>query len=286
MGDLRDKMKTDLKLHGYRAGTIEGYLRGGKRFAAFHRRSPAEMGEWEAKQFLLHLIEQEGLGPSGLKMYVASLKFLYGVTLGRPEVAARLAWPKVPMKLQDILDASEVTSLLEAIESIKHRAIAMVAYGAGLRVTEACSLRVTDIDSARGVIHVRDGKRGRDRFVMLSPRLLAFLRAYWRAVRPTGTALFPGSTPDSVVAAKTFRQALSAAVAKAGITKRVTPHVLRHCFATHLLEGGTDIRVIQVLLGHSSIRSTARYTRVSTRHIGRTQSPLDRLVVPGGGPTG
>ena len=286
MGQLREKMKADMTLRRYKAATIEGYLRCARSFAAFHHRSPEHMGEEEIRQFLLHLIEERHMGPAGHKTHVAALRFLYGVTLDRPEVAARLPWPKVPVKLPDILDGSEVERLLTAIGSLKHRAIVMVAYGAGLRIGEACSLRTTDIDSRRGVIHVRDGKRGRDRFVMLSPRLLAFLREYWRAARPTGPELFPGATPGRVVAPTTVRMALRRAVAKAGITKRVTPHVLRHCFATHLLEGGADIRVIQMLLGHGSIRSTARYTQVSTRHIARTESPLDRLGQKGGRTTG
>jgi len=276
MGQLRDKMKADLKLRRYRPGTVDNYLWCARKFVAFHRRPPAEMGEAEIRQYLLHLVEEKQIGPAGHKMHVAALKFLYGVTLGRPEEAVRVPWPKVPVKLPDILDGSEVERLFEAVESIQHRAIVMTAYGAGLRISEACALRVGDIDSKRGVIHVRDGKRGRDRFVMLSPRLLGCLRQYWRAVRPKGPELFPGGAARGVVSPKTVRAALRKAVAKAGITKRVTPHVLRHCFATHLLERGTDLRVIQVLLGHGSIRTTARYTQVSTRHIARTRSPLDR----------
>ncbi len=286
MGQLRDKMKADLKLRRYRAGTIDNYLLCARRFVAFHRRRPEEMGEEELRQFLLHLIDERHIGPAGHKMHVAALKFLYGVTLDRPEVAVRLPWPKVPVKLPDILDGSEVELLLGAIDSVKCRMVVMTAYGAGLRISEACALHTTDIDSKRGVIHVRNGKRGRDRFVMLPRRLLACLREYWRVVRPTGPALFPGATPGSLVAPRTVRAALRKAVAKAKITKRVTPHVLRHCFATHLLEGGTDIRTIQVLLGHGSIRTTARYTQVSTRHIARTESPLDRLGKKGRRTTG
>ena len=284
MGKMREKMKDDLKLRRYQSGTVENYLRCAKKLVAFHHRPAEQMGEAEIHEFLLHLIDG-GMGAAGHKMHVAAIKFLYGVTLGRPEVAVRVPWPRVPITLPDILEGSEVERLFEAIESIKYRVIVMTAYGAGLRIGEVCSLRATDIDSRRGVIHVRNGKGGRDRFVMLSERLLVCLREYWRAVRPRGPELFPGSVPGSVVAAKTVREALRAAVAKAKITKRVTPHVMRHCFATHLLEGGTDIRTIQVLLGHSSIRSTARYTQVSTRHIAHTQSPLDRLKSKAGGRT-
>jgi integrase len=195
MGQLREKMKADLKLRRYKAGTIDNYLWCAKKLAAFHHRSPAEIGEPEVRQYLLHLVDERRIGPAGHKMHVAAIKFLYGITLGRPEVAAQVPWPKVPVKLPDILDGDEVAEVLGAIDSIKHRAIVMTAYGAGLRISEACALGTTDIDSKRGVIHVRDGKRGRDRFVMLSTRLLACLREYWRAVRPTGPELFPGQTP-------------------------------------------------------------------------------------------
>lgn len=277
MGQLRDKMKADLKLRRYRRGTADKYLRCARAFVAYHRRPADQMGEAEIREYLLDLVDKRGASPATHKMHVAALKFLYGVTLGRPEVAVKIAWPRVPTKLPDILDGSEVERLLAHVHSVKHRAILMTAYGAGLRVGEACSLQTTDIDSRRGLIHVRDGKRGRDRFVMLSPRLLAFLRRYWMVARPPGPELFPGREGGSI-SPEAVRSALHAAVARAGVTKRVTPHVLRHTFATHLLEGGEDIRTIQVLLGHSSIRTTAHYTHVSARHIGRTQSPLDRLA--------
>jgi site-specific recombinase XerD len=273
MGQLRDKMKADLKLRRYRSATIYSYLGCVKRFAAHHRRSPVEMGESEVREFLLGL----KTGAARQKMYVAAFKFPYGVTLDRPEVMARIPYPKVQTKLPDILDSSEVERLLDAVGMIKHRAILMTAYGAGLRISEACSLAKTDIDSLRGLIHVRNGKRGRDRFVMLSQRLLVFLREYWRAERPTGPALFPGQEIGTSISPQAVRKALRASVARAGIEKRITPHLLRHSFATHLLEAGEDIRTIQVLLGHGSIRTTARYTQVSQRHVGRTQSPLDRL---------
>jgi site-specific recombinase XerD len=153
----------------------------------------------------------------------------------------------------------------------------MTAYGAGMRISEACRLLTTDIDSQRGVIHIRHGKRDRDRYVMLSPVLLTALREYWKLHRPTPPVLFPGNKPGSFVNAATVRKALHRAREKAGVTKRTTPHSLRHAFATHLLEDGADIRTIQVLLGHGSIRSTARYTQVSVKHIAQTRSPLDRL---------
>jgi integrase/recombinase XerD len=277
MGQLHDQMKADLTLRAYRPGTIRSYLACAKAFAAYFLLSPLHMGEDHIRRFLLHLLEEKKVGPATHKMFVAALRFLYGVTLGRPEVAIRIPWPKVPRTLPDILSLAEVERLLGAIISIKHRVIIMTAYGAGLRISEACSLKVPDIDSARGLIHVRNGKRGRDRFVMLSPRLLAGLRAYWKQVRPQGPALFPGAKPGTCISPEAVRRALRSAAKSAGLAKRVTPHVLRHTFATHLLEGGTDLRVIQVLLGHASIRTTTLYTQVSQTHIGRTPSPLERL---------
>jgi site-specific recombinase XerD len=277
MGQIRDKMMADLKLRRYGTSTTLGYVWCARDFVAYYRRSPLEMGEAEVRQFLLHLINERHVSASRQKTYVAALKFLYSITLGRPEEVVRIPWPKVPVKLPDILDGGEVERLFESLESIEQRAIVMTTYGAGLRISEACTLEVTDIDSRRGLIHVRQGKGLRDRFVMLSPRLLAFLRAYWQATRPAGPALFPGQGGRATMTPEAVRAALRKAVVAAKITKHVTPHVLRHTFATHLHEGGEDIRTIQVLLGHRSIRTTARYVQMSARHIGRTRSPLDRL---------
>jgi integrase/recombinase XerD len=176
----------------------------------------------------------------------------------------------------DVLGA-EIEAVFAHIESLRHRAILMAAYSARLRIMEAYRLYVGDLDSKRGLIHVRDAKHGRDRYVMLPTRLLGALREYWRVIRPPGPSLFPGDGRTGVITPHAVRRAQGAAVAKSGVTKRVTPHILRHSFATHLLEGGTDIRTIQVLLGHASIRTTAHYAQVSGRVIAATTSPLDRL---------
>jgi site-specific recombinase XerD len=283
MGQLRDKMYEDLKLRGYRPKTTVEYLRWGQRYAAYHDRSPQQMGEPEVRAFLMHLLEEKRVRPASHKMAVASLRFLYGVTLQRPEVAVRIPWPKVPHTLPEILSGTEVLALLEALPSIKQRGVVMTTYAAGLRISEVCRLRTTDLDAKRGLIHIRDGKGGRDRYVMLSAELLLFLRQYWRMARSqapdakAGALLFPGETAAGSISEEAVRKALKEAAHKTGLVKRTTPHVLRHSFATHLLEAGEDIRTIQVLLGHRSIRTTARYTQVSARHIGRTQSPLDRL---------
>jgi len=277
MGNLRDSMEADLKLRNYSSGTQQQYLSCAYNFAKHFMQSPADMGSTEIKSYLIYMMDDEEAGLSRLKMHIASLKFLYTHTLDRPEEVVRLPWPKVPKTLPDILSGSETEALLVSVDSLKHRAVLMTTYGAGLRITEACTLHIADIDSQRMLIHVRDGKRGRDRYVMLPERLLLVLREYYRACRPPEPYLFPGKTPDRPISATAVRKAVKRAAQKAGLKKRVTPHSLRHAFATHLLESGTDVRVIQALLGHSSIRTTARYTQVSRRHVGRTQSPLDVL---------
>jgi site-specific recombinase XerD len=277
-------MVTDLKVRFYAPGTQENYVRCAHAFAAHYMRSPAELGYKEVLGYLAHLVEVRAASPWTLKMHVAALKFLYTHTLGRPEVVVRIAWPRVPRKLPTILSGTEVERLLGVIESPKYRALFMTTYGAGLRISEACALEISDIDSQRGMIRVRDGKRSRDRYVMLSARLLETLRAYWKAARPAGPCLFPGERPDRGVSPSAARVVLRSAVAVTGITKPVTPHILRHSFATHLLETGTDIRVIQVLLGHGSIRTTARYASVSRRLVASVKSPLDLIGTPEGAP--
>ncbi len=275
MATVHDRMRDDLKLKNYAPGTIDNYLGCARAFLGQLRTSPLKVTEDDIRKYVLKL--SPGKSPARVKMHVAAIRFLYEVTLRRPNLVSSLHFPKVPHHLPEILGAEEVRRLLEAVEPPKYRAILMAAYGAGMRIHEACALHTTDIDSQRGVIHIREGKGRRDRLVMLSPVLLTALREYWKLYRPAPPVLFPGEKPGTYVSHKAVRQALRAATSKTGITKRVTPHSLRHAFATHLLEEGADIRTIQVLLGHGSIRSTARYTQVSVKHICRTPSPLDRL---------
>lgn len=206
MGQLRDQMDGDLRLKGCSSHTRYHYLRCARSFAAHYKKSPAALGEAEIHAFLLHLIHARKAKPATVRMYVAALKFLYATTLRRPEVVARIPWPKGPERLPDILSATEIVQLLQAVRSLKHRVVLMIAYGAGLRISEACSLQVGDIDSQRMVIHVRRGKGAKDRYVMLSERLLAVLREYWRprqnpssrgahgrrAVSPGGSSPRPG----------------------------------------------------------------------------------------------
>lgn len=280
MGEVRDRMRNDLRLRCYRGRTQKLYLSCATKFVAHFMRPPAELGEEEIRAFQLHLQKERKLQPGAIKVYLGAIRFLYAVTLGKPESVAGLIWPRQRHKLPDILAGVEVEAVFANIESLRNRAVLMATYGAGLRVSEACGLGVGDIDSKRGLIHVRNAKGGQDRCVMLPTRLLGVLREYWRAARPVGPQLFPGEGRTGVVTTNAVRLALLRAVARAGITKRVTPHMLRHSFATHLLEGGTDIRTIQVLLGHASIRTTAYYTQVSGRVIAATTSPLDKLGKP------
>jgi site-specific recombinase XerD len=208
---------------------------------------------------------------------MAALKFFCTKTTYRPEVVSFFSWPSAPEKLPIVLSLEEVERLLRALEQPKYRVFFTTVYSAGLRVGEGCRLETRDIDASRGVIHLRQTKGQKERFVMLSPRLLVVLRAYWALEKPPAPWLFASSKGGRHLNPSMARQALKLAAVKAGVTKKVTPHVLRHSFATHLLEGGTDLRVIQVLPGHGSIRTTTRYARVSTELIGKTQSPLDHL---------
>lgn len=275
MGKVRDKMIEDLRLQGCAPKTCESYVHCAYAFAAYHRKPPEQMGEPEIREFLLDL-EAKGRSTSTRRVYAAGLKFLYGVTLQQPELAAKIVGPRrITQRLPDILSRDEAEVLIEATDSLKHRAITMITYGAGLRVGEVCALGVGDIDSQRMVIHIRQGKRKRDRYVMLPERVLLMLRTYWRAEHPKGPFLFPGGRPGTHITISSVQRNLNRVATKAKLTKHVSPHVLRHSFATHLLEAGTDIRVIQQLLGHASISTTMRYTRVTGEHLRATRSPLD-----------
>jgi site-specific recombinase XerD len=215
-----------------------------------------------------------------LRQHFAALRFLCGKTLARPEVTAFLSWPKGREKLPVVLTEEQVYRLLGAFETPRMRAFFTTVYAAGLRVREAARLETRDIDAERGVIHVRHGKGGRARLVMLSPRLLVTLRAYWKHERPPAPWLFAGKTGNHI-SPEVARLACKKAAAKAKLNEQVTPHALRHSFATHLLEAGTELRIIQVLLGHDSIRSTTRYARVSAGMVAKTRSPLERLKKTG-----
>jgi integrase/recombinase XerD len=281
MSVLRKRMEQDLELGGYMPGTKRRYVRAVERLYEHYRRSPDRLGQDELRGYVEHL-KEEKTGVSVLKVEMAGIRFFYATTLGHPELVAWMSWPSQSAKLPVVLSGSEVERLLAAMSNPMFRAIATVMYGAGLRVSEACALEVTDIDSGRGLIHIRHGKGDRERYAMLGERLLAALQSYWVATRPPRPYLFPGADPRKPISPDNVRTAIKAAVEACAFTKHVTPHVLRHSFATHLLDAGTDVRVIQALLGHASIRSTMRYAQVSRAKVAKTQSPLDMLGTPEG----
>jgi integrase/recombinase XerD len=276
MGKIGDRMKQDLAMAGFAPGTQRGYFWAAKKFAAHYMRSPEELGHEEVRAYVEHL-RSKGTKPALLKLHLAGLKFLYTRTLARPAEVLFIAWPKSVKALPRVLSEAQIVALLGALRQPVYRAIAMVMYGAGLRVQEACDLETRDIDAARKVIHVRHGKGNKPRDVMLSERLLVSLREYWRSVRPAPPYLFRSPQGGHRLRPEAVRVALRRARAQTGLGVPMTSHMLRHSFATHLLEAGTDIRVIQHLLGHASIATTVRYTRVSRDIVASTESPLDRL---------
>jgi len=277
MGQLRDRMQQDLELAGYLPRTCLLYVNSARDFVRFFGRSPTDLGAEEVRTWIAHLSRPGGIGASRLRQHMAALKFLYTKTLYRPEVVSFLSWPSDPPKLPVVLSVDEVTRVLDALERANYRVFFSTVYATGLRVKEACLLETRDVDAERGVIVVRHAKGRMERYVMLPSRLLAMLRAYWKLERPTPPWLFASGRGGGHLEVKTAQRAIMLAARKANVGKHVTPHVLRHSFATHLLENGTDLRVIQVLLGHASISSTTRYARVSTQLIGGTPSPLERL---------
>jgi integrase/recombinase XerD len=275
MSALRRRMIDDMTLRNLSPATQRSYLHAVTKFSRHFGCPPDRLGLEDVRSFQVHLVSQ-GISWPALNQIVCALRFFYGVTLDRAEIPERIVYARTPRKLPSILSADEVVRFLEAVPSLKTRVALTTAYAAGLRASEAVSLQVTDIDSSRMVLQVRHGKGAKDRTVMLSAALLAILRSYWRLARPTSW-LFPGRSPDKPIDVQVLHAACRSATKAAGLTKRVSVHTLRHSFATHLLESGTDIRIIQVLLGHSNLSTTARYTHVATSTIARTRSPLDCL---------
>jgi len=237
------------------------------------------MGDQEIRGFLIHLIRDRNASPATLNMYVNSFKFLYNTTLKRPEAVKEIPYPKRPKTLPVILSPEEVFRVFEAIHSVKYKAIIAAAYAAGLRISEVCGLRIADIDSQRMRIHIRSGKGKKDRYVMLGESLLALLRQYYQAARPPGEYLFPGQKPQRHISTTAVSSVLRKVIRETGLSKKVSMHTLRHFFATHLMEAGTDIRILQVLLGHSSIRTTLRYTHITDQLVQKLVIPLD-LIQP------
>jgi integrase/recombinase XerD len=281
MTALRRRMIEDMTLRNFAARTITVYVERVVTFAQYFHKSPARLGPEHIRGYLLHLIQEQHVSWSYYNQARCALQFLYRITMGQEWVVEDVVCPKQPRKLPVVLSLQEVARFLGAITHIKHRAILMSAYAAGLRVSEVTRLRVADIDSQRMVLRIRQAKGQKDRFVVLSPRLLKLLREYWKAVRPSDF-LFPGARPDQPITSGSVHRVCRAARERCGLGKHVTVHTLRHSFATHLLEDGTDLRTIQILLGHRSLSTTARYLHVATAALRSTRSPLDRLDLPSG----
>src|SRR5262249_53907996 len=278
---LRARMIEDMTVRGFKADTLRDYVRHVRAFAAFIGRSPDTATAEDLRLFQLHQT-QSGLQPPSINSAVSALRFFFTVTLDRPDLARRLTIVPYPRRIPAVLRLEEGALLLQAASAPKYKAAFALAYGAGLRVSEVVALKVGDIDSKRMLLRVERGKGGKDRHAMLSPPLLELLRAWWREGRRRnlllpGGWLFPGRNPVEPLSARQLCRVVAAAQA-AGINKRVSPHTLRHSFATHLLEQGVDIRVIQTLLGHAKLDTTALYTRVANATIRAVTSPLDRLA--------
>ncbi|OWR00224.1 tyrosine-type recombinase/integrase [Sphingopyxis witflariensis] len=279
---LRQRMQHDMMMRGLGQHTQQDYIRHARRFAAFLERPPDTATAEDIRRFQLYQHER-GVSATTINGAVSALRFLFAATLGRRDLARSLVIIRYRRKLPDVLSVEEAARLLEAAAGIKYKAALGVAYGAGLRVSEVAHLKVDDIDSTRMLIRVEQGKGRKDRNAMLSPQLLELLRMWWRegkrrsVMLPHGW-LFPGRSYTDPISTRQLHRAVQEAAEVAGIRKRVSPHTLRHSFATHLLEQDVDICVIQVLLGHSKLDTTALYTKVSTRTIHAVTGPLDRLM--------
>jgi len=279
---LRQRMLDDMAMRGLRSDTQREYIRFVRSFAAFLGRSPDTATAEDIRRFQVHQSES-GVQPPTINCSVSALRFFFTVTLDRPDLSRRLVLARHPRKLPAVLSVEEVGRLLNAAPGPKYKAILGTAYGAGLRVSEVASLKIDDIDSKRMLIRVEQGKGRKDRNAMLSPQLLTLLRLWWKEGRRRGVMLahgwlFPGRGCTDPISARQINRATHEAAEAAGIRKRVSPHTLRHSFATHLLEQDVDIRVIQVLLGHSKLDTTALYARVATKTIRSVTSPLEHLA--------
>jgi site-specific recombinase XerD len=271
-------MQEDLRLRNFSEQTIRRYTHVVAEFAKYHHRSPDQLGAEHVRSFLLHLLNERKLTWGTIQGCRSALKFLYTRTLKQPWFDQEVIKPKVRRKLPTVWSREEVSALLDATTSTKHRALLGLYYGAGLRCQEALDLKVTDIDSKRMVIHVREGKGKFPRQVMLSPKLLELLRFYWSRRKPRDW-LFPGKQPGQPLKGNAVRVACQKLRKELGISKPLSPHVLRHSFATHLLDAGTDLRSIQLLLGHRDLETTSRYLHVSEARLHGTPSPLDDLPI-------
>jgi len=274
-------MRDELARRNYAATTADCYLRTVEEFAAYFRRSPDQLGPEQIRQYQAHLFRDRQLAANTVSQRLAGLRFFFIKTLRQCWSSSETPYPKKVVPLPTILSPEQVAQLIDAAATPFHRTLLMALYATGLRRAELARLQIRDVDSQRMVIHVRGGKGRKDREVMLSPRLLTALRQHWRRLRPKPTLwLFPGGrhhTADAPISPKTIWNACHQAAQRAALEKPVHPHTLRHCFATHLLEAGADLRTIQLLLGHRDLEETTIYLHLSERHLSATASPLDAL---------
>jgi integrase/recombinase XerD len=281
MMPLRKRMTEDMQVRNLALNTQMSYVQQVSLFARYFNTSPDLLGPEDIRTYQVYLTNEKKLAPSSILIAVSALRFLYKVSLHKDwSFEDMIPAPKKPEKLPVILSPEETLQFLDSVDSTKHHAILTSCYAAGLRISESIHLKPTDIDSQRMVIRVEQGKGQKDRYVMLSPKLLETLRSYWRAVRPTGGWLFEGDIAGQPINRSSVELACQKARRRSGIRKPITPHSLRHAFAVHLLEFGTDVRTIQLLLGHRSLTTTARYLRIATSKVCSTSSPLDLLPRP------
>ena len=280
MTHLRKLMLEELQRRNYAQSTARSYVKTVEDFARYFGKPPERLGPEHIRQYQVHLFRDRKLAASTVEGYASALRFLFVKTLHRPYLPEQIPFPKRQRRLPIVLSPDEVALLIDSARSLMHRAILMTLYATGLRRAELCRLKVADIDSERMVIHVREGKGGQDRDVLLSAKLLETLRQYWRWMKPK-TWLFPGMVnnlrADVPIDTTVVWQAVQWAKQRAGITKRISPHTLRHSFATHMLEAGADLRTIQVLLGHAKLADTTLYLHLSRRHLQAVASPLEAL---------
>lgn len=277
MTPLRQRFLDDLRLRNYAPRTIQSYVHAVAQFARHFGQSPARLGPDAIRTYQLHLLHQRASW-SRFNQVVCALRLLYRLTLGRPDVVHMIPYGKRPKTLPSVLSRAEVLRLLAALPDNPYRMLVRLTYACGLRRSEVVHVRVSDIDSSRGVLIVRQGKGRKDRLVPLSPVLLEELRAYWRRYRP-GDWLFPGPRPGQPLHPASVARVFAQIVRSLGLGKPVSLHTLRHSYATHLLEAGVDVVTLQRLLGHRYLETTTRYLHVSTQHLRHTASPLDSLLV-------
>lgn len=278
MGAIKEKMKQQMEIRGLSECTQESYLRAAAQFVKFFMVSPEQLGVEEIHAYQLHLIRERQLAAATYNVHVAALRFLYQTTLNVDWKIEAIPFRKQTKALPVVLSPEEVLSLYDAVDNIKHKAIIVTLYDTGARATEVVHLKITDIDSKRMFVRIEQGKGRKDRYVPLSEKLLKVLRCYWGSQkRHSTTWLFPGQKPDRPYNRGSLHKVIGAARISSGIQKPVTAHILRHSFATRLLETGVDIRTIQLLLGHRSLRTTSIYLHVASNYLDCTQTPLDTL---------